>query len=188
MANKDKKNNNFKQALDEIMQGKLTTEKEEVKGEKEVMADVTKNIRAIADTKHPETEETVIGAGVVIEGNVRTTGKLVIRGAVTGNVVSTADLEITGTVGGRVQGANILLNDCELKDTVTATGEVKVSTKSIVNGDIKAGAIINEGSINGNINANSVTLMGTSKTVGDISCSSIRITEGAFLKGKLETV
>ncbi len=188
MANKDKKNNsNFKQALDEIMQGKLTTEKP--KTEKEIKDDISKAVQQISESKSKdENVETVIGGGVVIEGNVKTAVKLVIRGEVTGNIVSSADVVITGKVGGSIQGNNIIVEESEIRDTIIATSQVKISEKSIVNGDIKAGSVINEGVVNGNINARTVTLSETSKTIGDISCTSVRISEGACLKGKLETV
>ncbi len=190
MANKEKKNNNFKQALDEIMQGKLTTEKpQREKTEKEIKEDVSKAVQQISRSKKNIREtETVIGAAVVIEGNVRTTARLVVAGEITGNIVSTADLVITGKVGGSIQGDNIELQDSEIKDTVNALSRIKISEKSVVNGDIKAGSVVNEGTVNGNITAKTVTLAATSKTTGDISCSSIRINEGASLKGKLETV
>ena len=198
MANRE--TNNFKQALNELLAGKITTDEpvqetktpavkqdEAVKNEaaeavKEIETNLFKELDKVTD------DETVIGKSVVIEGNVRTTSKLTVNGEVTGSVISTADLVITGKVGGAIQGNNITLNQCEINDTVTATNEIQISPQSVINGDIKSGAIISEGIINGNVNANSVTLLGTSKTVGDISCKTIRISEGAALKGKLETV
>ena len=199
MANRE--TNNFKQALNELLAGKITTDEPEVKtaNEEPVKAETT-NTEAAQAVKEIEnsiskemdsafgSEETVIGKSVVIEGNIRTTAKLIVNGEVTGSVISTADLVITGKVGGAIQGNNITLSQCEINDTVTATNEVQISPKSVINGDIKSGALTSEGIINGNVNAQSVTLMGTSKTVGDISCKTIRITEGASLKGKLETV
>lgn len=198
MANRE--TNNFKQALNELLAGKITTDEpvqetttpavkqdEAVKNEaaeavKEIETNLFKELDKVTD------DETIIGKSVVIEGNVRTTSKLTVNGEVTGSVISTADLVITGKVGGAIQGNNITLNQCEINDTVTATNEIQISPQSVINGDIKSGAIISEGIINGNVSANSVTLLGTSKTVGDISCKTIRISEGAALKGKLETV
>ena len=58
---------------------------------------------------------------------------------------------------------------------------------SVVNGDIKAGGVISNGTVHGNINASKVVLSEESKTIGDVSCKTIRISEGASLKGKLET-
>ena len=211
MANKE--TSNFKQALNELLAGKITTDEpaktEPVKAEpvkkeepkpavtstffkeesaedivNQIQSDIFSEPAAAAD----EGEETVISKTVVIEGNVRTTSKLTINGEVTGNVISTADLVITGKVGGSIQGSRIKLNQCEINDTVTATSEIVISPNSVINGDVKAGTIVSEGSINGNISADSVTLSNSSKTVGDISCKTIRIHEGASLKGKLETI
>lgn len=209
MANKE--TSNFKQALNELLAGKITTDepvketvaapvktepekapvtssifKEETAEEivNQIQSDIFSEPAAPVDT----TEETVISKSVVIEGNVRTTSKLTIKGEVTGNVISTADLVITGKVGGSIQGSTIRLSQCEINDTVTATSEILISPNSVINGDVKAGTIVSEGTINGNINADSVTLANSSRTVGDISCKTIRINEGASLKGKLETI
>lgn len=197
MANRE--TNNFKQALNELLAGKITTEenetvKQNTAEDTSVKTEAAEAVREIENNIFKEMdsaltgEETIIGKSVVIEGNVRTTAKLIVNGEVTGSVISTADLVITGKVGGAIQGNNITLSQCEINDTVTATNEVQISPKSIINGDIKSGALTNEGTVNGNVNANTVTLLGTSRTVGDITCKTIRINEGASLKGKLETV
>ena len=211
MANRE--TSNFKQALNELLAGKITTDEpvnekpkaEEVKAEapkaepvtssifkEESAQDIVNQIQSdiFSEPAAPvdPTEETVISKSVVIEGNVRTTSKLTIRGEVTGNVISTADLVITGKVGGSIQGSKIKLSQCEINDTVTATSEIIISPNSVINGDVKAGMIVSEGTINGNIDADSVTLANSSKTVGDITCKTIRINEGASLKGKLETI
>lgn len=198
MANRE--TNNFKQALNELLAGKITTDEPETTVKAETAVETAAKNEAAEAVKEIEnnlfkemdcalsSEDTVIGKSVVIEGNVRTTAKLVINGEVTGSVISTADLVITGKVGGAIQGNNITLNQCEINDTVTASNEVVISPQSVINGDIKSGSLTSEGSINGNVSANTVTLLGTSRTVGDISCKTIRINEGASLKGKLETV
>ena len=200
MANRE--TNNFKQALNELLAGKITTDEPVVETKTEPAAPAAADVRteaaeAVKEIENSifrdidsalDIEETIIGKSVVVEGNVRTTAKLTINGEVTGSVISTADLVITGKVGGAIQGNNITLNQCEINDTVTASNEIQISPKSVINGDIKSGSIVSEGIITGNVDANSVTLLGTSKTVGDISCKTIRISEGASLKGKLETV
>jgi cytoskeletal protein CcmA (bactofilin family) len=199
MANKE--TNNFKQALNELLAGKVTTdEPTETKAETstaETPAEPVKTEPAYHQTavdmvaeieKTLDQEETVITKGVIIEGNIRTTSKLTIIGEVTGNVVSSADLVIKGKVGGSIEGNNVVLSQCEVKDTVTAQNEVSISAMSVVNGDIKSGVVTSNGTVSGNINASKVILGEESKTVGDVTCKTIRISEGASLKGKLETI
>ncbi|MBQ7007361.1 MAG: polymer-forming cytoskeletal protein [Oscillospiraceae bacterium] len=200
MANKE--TNNFKQALNELLAGKLTTDEPATPAADtyiEPAAEVTekpaandtyqKAIDVVAEIeKTLDHEETVITKGVIIEGNIRTTSKLTIMGEVTGNVISSADLVIKGKVGGSIEANNITLSQCEVKDTVTAQNEVNISAMSVVNGDIKSGSVQSNGTVVGNINANKVVLSEESKTVGDVVCKTIRISEGASLKGKLETV
>ena len=135
MANKE--TNNFKQALNELLAGKLTTDEPATPAADtyiEPAAEVTekpaandtyqKAIDVVAEIeKTLDHEETVITKGVIIEGNIRTTSKLTIMGEVTGNVISSADLVIKGKVGGSIEANNITLSQCEVKDTVTAQNE-----------------------------------------------------------------
>lgn len=208
MANKE--TSNFKQALNELLAGKITTDepakaepkKAETKKAEPIKADKKPAQKADTSDRFKDDisaavlsaidsgaqEETTICKNVIIEGNVRTTGKLTIAGEITGNVVSTADLIITGKVGGSIQADNIKLNQCVINDTVTVAKELYISADSVVNGDIAANSVICCGAINGNVKADSVTLEDSSKTVGDISCKKISISEGACLKGKLETI
>ncbi|MEG1895470.1 MAG: polymer-forming cytoskeletal protein [Oscillospiraceae bacterium] len=132
--------------------------------------------------------ETVIAHDVVIEGNIKSSSKLRIVGEVTGDVKSTADVIIEGKVGGSIQGNNIFLSECEVNNNINASNEVNISERSMVNGDIKAGAVTSNGVVNGNLDAQSITLNGASRTVGDVKCKLIKIGEGAGLKGKLETI
>lgn len=204
MANRE--TNNFKQALNELLAGKITTDEETAvkpavteaapaeKTESESPAAVdtqavySQAMNVVAEIeKSLDQEETVITKGVIIEGNIRTTSKLTVIGEVTGNITSTADLIIKGKVGGAIEGNNVTLSQCEVKDTVTAQNEINISAQSIVNGDLKGGCVISNGSVFGNINATRVILSEESRTVGDVSCKTIRIGEGASLKGKLET-
>lgn len=132
--------------------------------------------------------ETVIAHDVIIEGNIRSSSRLRIVGEVTGDVKSTADVVIEGKVGGAIQGNNIFLSECEVNNSITASNEVTISERSMINGDVKAGAVTSNGVINGNLDAQSVTLNSASRTVGDVKCKLIKIGEGAGLKGALETI
>lgn len=132
--------------------------------------------------------ETTIAHDVIIEGNIKSSSKLRIVGEVTGDVKSTADVVIEGKVGGSIQGCNIFLSECEVNNSITATNEVTISERSMVNGDVKAGAVVSNGVVNGNLDAHNVTLNGASRTVGNVKCKLIKIGEGAGLKGNLETI
>ncbi|MEG0091148.1 MAG: polymer-forming cytoskeletal protein, partial [Oscillospiraceae bacterium] len=90
--------------------------------------------------------------------------------------------------GGTIQGSNIFLCECEVNSSISATSEVTISERSMVNGDIKAGSVTSNGVVNGNLDAQNITLNGASRTVGDVKCKLIKIGEGAGLKGKLETI
>ena len=226
MANKE--TNNFKQALNELLAGKLTTdeppkaavveEEKEINFAEEILQEAAPQITEVEipqeeaqqeeaqqeEAQQEETAsapiifaaevtpvssiETIVAADVVIEGNIRSNSKLIIKGEVTGDVKSTAQIVVEGKVGGSLEGCDIFLSQCEVNNCVNASNEITISESSVINGDIKAGSVISSGSVNGNIDAEVVALNGTSQTVGDIKCKRIKISEGAGLKGKLETI
>ncbi len=172
MANKD--TNNLKDMINLIL-----TDKENYTAQK-----ASSNTDTTNDTP---VEETCIGKNVVIEGNLKTTGPIVIMGQVSGNVISTSDIVVSGKVGGFIQGNKIRLEHCQVNDTITAVNEIVVSDDSAVNGDIKAACLVSEGVINGCVTADSVTFASSSKTTGDIVCKTISIDKGAVIEGKIET-
>lgn len=172
MANKEQ--NNFKQALNDLLKGqdiKTTTEPD----------------KKAPVPPHNNDIETVISQSVVIEGNLRTTGKLTVMGEITGNVISSNDVYISGKVGGSIHGKNINIDNSKINDTITASNEVKISPNSVITGNVNAASVINEGVINGTISAGSITLVSSSVTNGDAHCKSICINKGATFNGNIKT-
>lgn len=190
MSNKE--NNNLKQALNELLTTKGLTDEineniiESVPAEPCDIQELLTELSSFEETE--EMGQTIIGKTVIVEGNVRTSTPLIVLGEVTGNITSTADLKIEGKVGGTIQGNNIQLSQCEVHDNITASNQVVLSQNAVINGNIKADAVISDGVINGNVDAQVVNLTGLSRTTGDVTCKNIRIGEGAAVKGKVETL
>ena len=107
---------------------------------------------------HPETnsEQTVIGENISIEGNIRATEHLVIEGSMNGNVEMEKHNFTVGSKG-RVEG--------EIK-----AQNVKISGQMI--GNIKTQA--------------KVEITKEADFIGDIRTKSISVEDGAYFKGSIE--
>jgi len=96
--------------------------------------------------------DTVVSAGMRIEGELKSGGNISIDGVISGKVHTSQDLEI---------GPNAQI-DADL-----------IANNAIIGGVVKGNVTIK----------NSLQLMSTAKILGNISCSSISIQEGAYFNG-----
>ena len=99
-------------------------------------------------------EVTVVGPGLVLEGEIE------------------ADASVV--VAGRVEGA------------IRSGGLVRVIHGAVVQGPIRARAVMVEGAVDGPIEVTEqFELAGTGRVRGDVSGPRIAVSEGAYLKGKV---
>ena len=103
--------------------------------------------------------ETLLGAGTVIDGNVRFSGGLRIDGEVKGNVVA-------------VENSHSLL---------------VLSEQSRVEGDVEVGHVVCNGTVVGKVfAANLLELQSKARVVGDVTYGAIEMQQGAVIEGRLE--
>ena len=88
---------------------------------------------------------------------------------VIGNLNSDGEIQIDGVVDGDI-----------------FTNTLMVGEAAVINGEIHADNLIVHGTINGQIKANSVSLMKTAHVVGDILHEDLAIEKGAFLEGRCQ--
>ncbi|MCP8617188.1 bactofilin family protein [Salirhabdus salicampi] len=108
-----------------------------------------------------ETMDTVIGAGTVVEGNVKTEASLRIEGKVLGEIHCDGDLVVGtgGIVEANIDGRNITVSGTVCGD-VNASGTIHIEAKGQLKGNAKMKAfVIDEGGI----------FEGESKMVSDIT-------------------
>lgn len=81
--------------------------------------------------------ETVIGAGVVVEGDLTSEGDILIDGTFTGQVQSRGDITLgaNAKVTGNVSARNVVVTGW-LNGNVTADGEAAIGATGHVSGDI----------------------------------------------------
>lgn len=88
-------------------------------------------------------ETTVIGAGTIIEGNMKASASARIDGEINGDIAS--DGTIIVGVEGKVKG-NIVATDVTIAGSVsgnvTVTGKIELAAKGQLIGDIKTGTLV----------------------------------------------
>ncbi len=90
---------------------------------------------------------------------------------VIGNLNSDGEIQVDGVVDG---------------DIFTTT--LMVGESAVIKGEIHADVLIVHGTVNGQINGRSVSLMKTSHVIGDIHHEELAIEKGAFLEGRCQRI
>jgi cytoskeletal protein CcmA (bactofilin family) len=86
--------------------------------------------------------ETVIGAGVTVEGNLASDADIIIDGRLTGDIKTEGDLVIgvNASIQANVQATNVTVAG-SLTGNITAQGEATIRETGHVKGDIKASGL-----------------------------------------------
>lgn len=97
----------------------------------------------MADKKRGNDDLSLVGAGTLIEGKIKTDGSIRVDGTLIGEIVAKASAAIglTGAVEGGVMAKNVTIAG-KVKGTVTATEKLTLEGKSITRGDIRASKLI----------------------------------------------
>ena len=141
-----------------------------------------------ADDSGEDTESvTVISKGTTIVGDIRSDSRIEMLGSMTGNIVTTGNVKILGKQVGDVQGSSIDLVTCTVRGGLNAENDVNIDSDSVIVGDIKCGNLTIDGKLKGNVHVmGNVNCQGNSIVIGDIVSTTITISTGAKLKGKVE--
>jgi cytoskeletal protein CcmA (bactofilin family) len=130
---------------------------------------------------------TVISAGTTITGDIKSDSNIEMMGTMTGSIVTSGNVKINGKQAGDVQGAGIDLLACTVRGCLNAADEVNVDSDSVIVGDIKCGNLTIDGKLKGNVHVmGNVCCQGNAVIIGDITSTTITISSGAKLKGKVE--
>ncbi|WP_164919038.1 bactofilin family protein [Caproiciproducens sp. NJN-50] len=130
---------------------------------------------------------TVISSGTTITGDIKSDGNIEMMGTMTGSILTSGSVKINGKQVGDVQGAGIDLFACTVRGSLNAADEVNVDSDSVIVGDIKCGNLTIDGKLKGNVHVmGNVCCQGNSVIIGDITSTTITVSSGAKLKGKVE--
>ena len=135
----------------------------------------------------PKYQTTILAEGSTFEGTLQTKGDVDLACEFRGDILSEGKVTMRTSLVGNVVGNCVELVDCRVQGDIQAVTLVKISTRSVVTGDIKTQDLLCSGEIAGNIEAKGhVTLSSGDKLKGDLTAATLSIERGAVIEGNLK--
>lgn len=135
-------------------------------------------------------QTTVISAGTVVEGNIHSAGNVEISGQLKGDLEAKGGITVHGSVHGTITGSGTIeMFCCEVKGDVNSDQQVVLGNGGRVTGNLFAGDLICDGTVEGNLTVKrKIVLKKNSVVVGDMKASSLSVEEGVSLQGTVEVL
>lgn len=135
-----------------------------------------------------ETGRTSIPTGMKVVGDIESIDRIEMMGKVEGNISTTGDVIVTGTVIGDVDAGNMLLQSSAIKGNVNASGDVTIEKDAKIVGNIAAENIHLDGRVKGNLKIAEVAELAAGALVlGDIETGFISTSRGTRIRGNIIT-
>lgn len=137
------------------------------------------------DTERVATDETAsITEGMVVNGDIQTTGSLDLIGKVIGNVTAYGKLNVTGEIEGNSNAAEIYAEAARINGDIHSNGSVKIGQSSVIIGNLYATSAVIAGAVKGDIDVHGPVVLDTTAIVmGNIKSQSVQINNGAVIEG-----
>lgn len=131
--------------------------------------------------------KTIIAAGTIIDGNIRTENSLDCFGKVKGDIVSKGTVTIMGDHTGNIHGNTVVFREAVIHGNIVAEGQVSIGSDTQITGDIQAGGVVLAGTVTGNVQASSlITFHKTAMLTGNVQAARIAVEEGAQISGEVK--
>ncbi len=132
----------------------------------------------------PTDEQAVITEGMVIKGDLATTGNLDLMGKITGNIKCLGKLNVTGEVNGDSDAAEVYAESARINGEVKSKGSVKIGQSTVIIGNIFGSSAVIAGAVKGDIDVHGPVVLDTTAIVmGNIKSQSVQINNGAVIEG-----
>ena len=132
----------------------------------------------------PTDETASITEGMVISGDIQTTGSLDLIGKVTGNIKCLGKLNITGEISGDSDAAEVYAESARITGEIRSKGSVKVGQSTVIVGNIFGSSAVIAGAVKGDIDVHGPVVLDTTAIVmGNIKSQSVQINNGAVIEG-----
>ena len=129
-------------------------------------------------------ENAVITSGMIITGDLESTGSIAVEGLINGNVKCNGKLTVTGSINGNSNSAEFFADAAKISGEVVTSGTVKIGVGSVVIGNITATSAVIAGAVKGDIDVQGPVVVDTSAVVmGNIKSRSVQINNGAVIEG-----
>ena len=133
--------------------------------------------------------KTVIAEGVIMEGNLTTSGDVEICGYFKGNIKTEGNVFINSKVEADISANNLKIYSNELKGNAIITNNVTLTNDSTIKGLIIAKNVECSGKVYGNMTITSDAFFDkTAHVEGNISAKNISLEHGTFFDGKIKII
>ncbi|MCR5155941.1 MAG: polymer-forming cytoskeletal protein [Butyrivibrio sp.] len=193
----------LEQKIEELTEAEIEKEVEEPKSALEAIDPVhidkyvaDRNAETEQITKHggfetmdfeqqtPTDEIASITEGMVVNGDIQTTGSLELIGKITGNIRCLGKLNVTGEINGDSNAAEIYAEAARITGEVRSKGSVKVGQSTVIVGNIFGSSAVIAGAVKGDIDVHGPVVLDTTAIVmGNIKSQSVQINNGAVIEG-----
>ncbi|MCH4192328.1 MAG: polymer-forming cytoskeletal protein [Butyrivibrio sp.] len=142
------------------------------------------------DAQQVVTDETAsITGGMVINGDIQTTGSLDLMGKVVGNVTVFGKLNVNGEIEGDSNAAEVYAESARITGDIHSQGSAKIGQSTVIIGNIYANSAVIAGAIKGDIDVHGPVVLDTTAIVmGNIKSQSVQINNGAVIEGMCSQV
>ena len=137
------------------------------------------------DAQQVVTDETAsVTGGMVINGDVQTTGSLDLMGKIVGNVTVFGKLNVNGEIEGDSNAAEVYAESARITGDIHSQGSAKIGQSTVIIGNIYANSAVIAGAIKGDIDVHGPVVLDTTAIVmGNIKSQSVQINNGAVIEG-----
>ena len=183
----EKPMNNFKSAVNDLMNGKVRTDDEDMGVS--LGSDYDTAPFGVPSTYGQSSSDlvSILSSDIIIEGTVKSKSDLKLNGYIKGDVSCGGTVVSSGTVDGNIEGSNITLVSSTINGNINVRGAIAVDSNSSVTGDIVGTSLHSNGKVKGNIILKeSVTLLSNATVFGNIKAKNIQIEAGSTLVGSVE--
>ena len=145
---------------------------------------------SMIDTLQAATEETAsITGGMVINGDIQTTGSLDLLGKVIGNVTAYGKMNINGEIEGDSTAAEVYAESARITGDIHSQVSAKIGQSTVIIGNIFANSAVIAGAVKGDIDVHGPVVLDTTAIVmGNIKSQSVQINNGAVIEGMCSQV
>ncbi|MCR4781961.1 MAG: polymer-forming cytoskeletal protein [Lachnospiraceae bacterium] len=139
---------------------------------------------ASIDATNVSDEVAEITRGMVITGDMESSGSINVEGTVKGNVKCNGKLVVNGAIKGNSVSSEFFADNAKIEGEVNTTGTAKIGAGSVIVGNIAATSAVIAGAVKGDIDVQGPVVVDTSAVVmGNIKSRSVQINNGAVIEG-----
>ncbi len=136
------------------------------------------------ENQTPTDEVASITEGMIVKGDIATTGSLDLIGKITGNIKCLGKLNVTGEIAGDSDAAEIYAESARITGEVRSKGSVKVGQSTVIVGNIFGSSAVIAGAVKGDVDVHGPVVLDTTAIVmGNIKSQSVQINNGAVIEG-----